>query len=63
MPSQPPPDNLSDSYLQRFGGIARLYGQSGLEALHLGHFVVVGIGGVGAGRRKRWCEPDWAPLP
>ena len=40
--------NLSESYQQRFGGIARLYGNSGLEALHRGHFVVVGIGGVGS---------------
>ena len=39
---------LSDNYLQRFGGIARLYGMDGLQALHRGHFVVVGIGGVGS---------------
>ncbi len=38
---------LSDAYLQRFGGIARLYGQAGLEALSNAHMVVVGIGGVG----------------
>ena len=38
---------LSDSYLQRFGGIARLYGQDGLAALARAHAVVVGIGGVG----------------
>ncbi|MDM3871465.1 tRNA cyclic N6-threonylcarbamoyladenosine(37) synthase TcdA [Porticoccus sp. W117] len=45
----PPPDNfLPESYLQRFGGIARLYGMDGLRALHSGHFVVVGIGGVGS---------------
>ncbi|WGL17390.1 tRNA cyclic N6-threonylcarbamoyladenosine(37) synthase TcdA [Microbulbifer bruguierae] len=39
---------LSDSYLQRFGGIARLYGESALEALHRSHVVVIGIGGVGS---------------
>ena len=39
---------LTDSYQHRFGGIARLYGQSALEALHRGHFVVVGLGGVGS---------------
>ena len=39
---------LSESYLQRFGGIARLYGKQALAALHCGHFVVVGIGGVGS---------------
>jgi len=31
----------------RFGGIARLYGQSGLEKLRAAHVCVVGIGGVG----------------
>lgn len=38
---------LSESYLLRFGGIARLYGTRALEALHQAHFVVVGLGGVG----------------
>jgi tRNA A37 threonylcarbamoyladenosine dehydratase len=32
----------------RFGGIARLYGKSGLEKLRAAHVCVVGIGGVGA---------------
>lgn len=32
----------------RFGGIARLYGQSGLEKLRAAHVCVIGIGGVGA---------------
>ena len=32
----------------RFGGIARLYGQRGLEKLRAAHVCVVGIGGVGA---------------
>lgn len=31
----------------RFGGIARLYGRSGLEKLRAAHVCVVGIGGVG----------------
>jgi len=31
----------------RFGGIARLYGKSGLERLRAAHVCVVGIGGVG----------------
>jgi tRNA A37 threonylcarbamoyladenosine dehydratase len=37
----------SDAYLQRFGGIARLYGQDALDKLHRAHFAVIGIGGVG----------------
>lgn len=38
---------LPPDYLQRFGGIARLYGQDALIALHKAHFVVIGLGGVG----------------
>lgn len=41
-------DDLSSHYLQRFGGIARLYGREAL--LHLAHsqLMVIGIGGVGS---------------
>ena len=38
---------LTPEYLQRFGGIARLYGEHGLELLSRAHFAVIGIGGVG----------------
>jgi len=38
---------LTPEYLQRFGGIARLYGQDALQALHNAHFAVIGLGGVG----------------
>ena len=37
-----------DDFETRFGGIARLYGKSGLEKLRAAHVCVVGIGGVGA---------------
>lgn len=43
-----PPQTLSDAYLQRFGGIARLYGADSLPVLHGAHVVVIGIGGVGS---------------
>lgn len=33
---------------RRFGGVARLYGQAGAEALRNAHICVVGIGGVGS---------------
>ena len=39
---------LSNSWQQRFGGIARLYGQDALIALSQAHFVVIGLGGVGS---------------
>lgn len=38
---------MSD-YQLRFGGIARLYGNNGAEALRKSHFCVIGIGGVGS---------------
>lgn len=39
---------LSEAYLQRFGGIARLYGLEALAKLAQAHFCVIGIGGVGS---------------
>ncbi|PIJ49079.1 tRNA cyclic N6-threonylcarbamoyladenosine(37) synthase TcdA [Erwinia sp. OLTSP20] len=39
---------LSDAWLQRFGGIARLYGQPALRLFAGAHICVVGIGGVGS---------------
>ncbi|WP_308367840.1 MULTISPECIES: tRNA cyclic N6-threonylcarbamoyladenosine(37) synthase TcdA [unclassified Microbulbifer] len=39
---------LTDQYLQRFGGVARLYGESALDKLQRAHFAVIGIGGVGS---------------
>lgn len=39
---------MTDAYLQRFGGIARLYGRDGLSRLHDAHVCVVGVGGVGS---------------
>lgn len=35
-------------YERRFGGVARLYGHEGAEAIANAHFVVVGVGGVGS---------------
>ena len=40
--------NEADSWLSRFGGVARLYGVQGLEKLRASHVCVVGIGGVGS---------------
>lgn len=37
-----------DNYEQRFGGIARLYGDAGLARLRQAHICVIGIGGVGS---------------
>lgn len=39
---------LSADYLDRFGGVARLFGRAGLERLHAAHVCVVGVGGVGS---------------
>ncbi len=35
-------------YQRRFGGIARLYGQQGLERFRAAHGAVIGVGGVGS---------------
>lgn len=39
--------NLSSAYLDRFGGIQRIYGDGSLERLQSARVCVVGIGGVG----------------
>ena len=41
-------DAMSDDYLDRFGGIARLFGREGLARLRAAHVCVVGVGGVGS---------------
>ncbi|KOC89781.1 tRNA cyclic N6-threonylcarbamoyladenosine(37) synthase TcdA [Winslowiella iniecta] len=40
--------SLSDAWLQRFGGTARLYGQHALQLFAEAHVCVIGIGGVGS---------------
>lgn len=40
--------NLPEDYLQRFGGLGRLYGAAALPRLHAAHVCVVGVGGVGS---------------
>lgn len=39
---------MSDSYEQRFSGIARLYGAEALPRLRAAHVCVIGVGGVGS---------------
>lgn len=39
---------LSQHYLDRFSGIARLYGQEALIRLYQSHICIVGVGGVGS---------------
>ena len=39
---------MSMTEKQRFGGIARLYGENALSILQQSHFCVIGIGGVGS---------------
>src|SRR4051812_44561320 len=47
--SHPAPSSpASEDYLQRFGGIARLYGAAGLERLRQARVCVIGVGGVGS---------------
>ena len=39
---------MNEAYLQRFGGLARLYGAAALPRLHAAHVAVIGVGGVGS---------------
>jgi len=39
---------MDESYVQRFGGIGRLYGAAALPRLAAAHVAVVGVGGVGS---------------
>lgn len=39
---------MTEDYLQRFGGLGRLYGAAALPRLHAAHVGVVGVGGVGS---------------
>jgi tRNA A37 threonylcarbamoyladenosine dehydratase len=39
---------LTQSYLDRFESLARIYGEAALEPLQQAHFCIVGVGGVGS---------------
>ena len=39
---------MGEDYLQRFGGIGRLYGAAALPRLEAAHVCVIGVGGVGS---------------
>jgi len=39
---------LAADYLDRFGGVGRLFGRAGLEKLHAARVAVIGVGGVGS---------------
>jgi tRNA A37 threonylcarbamoyladenosine dehydratase len=39
---------MTESYLQRFGGMARLYGSEALPRLHAARVAIIGVGGVGS---------------
>ncbi|MEJ6719215.1 MAG: tRNA threonylcarbamoyladenosine dehydratase [Akkermansiaceae bacterium] len=40
--------SVTEDYLNRFGGIARLYGVGSLEEFSRSHVMIVGLGGVGS---------------
>jgi tRNA A37 threonylcarbamoyladenosine dehydratase len=39
---------MNEDYLQRFGGLGRLYGAAALPRLHAARVCIVGVGGVGS---------------
>lgn len=44
----PKAETISTDYLDRFGGVGRLFGRAALERLHAAHVAVIGVGGVGS---------------
>ena len=46
-PGHPSFCSVTESFLARFSGIARLYGTAALEAFHSSHVTIIGVGGVG----------------
>lgn len=47
---------FSDEYINRFSGIARLYGEAALELFHDAHICIVGLGGVGSWTAEALCR-------
>ena len=48
MSSSAVPATLSAGYLDRFGGVGRLFGRAALSRLQAAHVCVIGVGGVGS---------------
>ena len=48
-------------FSRRFGGVARLYGEAGLQRLQAAHVAVIGLGGVGSWV-NRGIDPDVVQL-
>ena len=46
--AQPSPAQEVDGYLERFGGVSRLWGRAALDRLRAAHVCVIGVGGVGS---------------
>lgn len=47
---------MTDQYLDRFGGIARLYGLPALERFSQSHLTIIGLGGVGSWVGEALCR-------
>ena len=39
---------MHDDYVERFGGVGRLFGSAALDKLRAAHVAVIGVGGVGS---------------
>ena len=48
LPPTSPLNDVSEDFIKRFSGIARLYGHTGLRRFHDAHVCVIGVGGVGS---------------
>lgn len=47
---------LSETYLQRFSGVARLYGEAALKNFFESHMAIIGLGGVGSWTAEALCR-------
>ena len=49
-------NSMSETYRQRFSGIARLYGERALSIFANSHMAVIGVGGVGSWTAESLCR-------
>ena len=47
---------LPSDYIQRFHGVARLYGEAALEKIAKSHILIIGVGGVGSWTAESLCR-------
>lgn len=49
-------EKLTESYINRFSGVGRLYGEAALQNFSASHIAVIGVGGVGSWTAEALCR-------